>query len=266
MLHPTTYSYTWIADVKEGTSLLFFMVDSQGRQGGVSPLLTVLNSTDASCFVPSEPSSTVSAPSQTPSQSTSPGSNTSTVGIIGGAAIGAVVLLVLLIILGICYKRMTFKHQSRRLQREDHLSNWTLSGMLPAISESRCCMTMAVFLPAFSKSHSDDIREYGRDGPFMISARTCFMLHGTLVIIHFVLVISYISHWEHRTTFSFTSTNIGFWSGVLSASLQAFYTVCIRRYIVFVIYKSRTPRSILPCYSSSPNGSQFQAHLYAVSS
>jgi hypothetical protein len=51
------------------------------------------------------------------------------------------------------------------------------------------------------------------------------MLHGILVIIHIVLVISYISHWEHRVIIPFTTTNDNFWSVVLSASLQAFYTV-----------------------------------------
>ncbi|KAG2344926.1 hypothetical protein BDR05DRAFT_989091 [Suillus weaverae] len=59
------------------------------------------------------------------------------------------------------------------------------------------------------------------------SARTCYVLHGMLVMIHIVLVMSYISHWEHRVTLSFTPTNTDFWPVVLSASLQAFYTVPI---------------------------------------
>jgi hypothetical protein len=62
-------------------------------------------------------------------------------------------------------------------------------------------------------------------GSFMIPACTCYMLHSILVMIHFVLVISYISHWEHRVIIPFTTTNDNFWSVVLSASLQAFYTV-----------------------------------------
>ncbi|KAJ8580341.1 hypothetical protein M405DRAFT_61577 [Rhizopogon salebrosus TDB-379] len=68
-------------------------------------------------------------------------------------------------------------------------------------------------------------KENASNGSFMISARTCYMLHGILVIVHMFLVISYISHWEHRVTLPFTTTNDNFWSVVLSASLQAFYTI-----------------------------------------
>ncbi|KAG2355726.1 hypothetical protein BDR07DRAFT_1464413 [Suillus spraguei] len=46
-----------------------------------------------------------------------------------------------------------------------------------------------------------------------------------LVMIHIVLVIFYVRHWEHHVTFSFTPTNNDFWPVVLSASLQAFYTI-----------------------------------------
>lgn len=46
-----------------------------------------------------------------------------------------------------------------------------------------------------------------------------------LVMIHTVLIIFYVRHWEHNVTFSFTPTNNDFWPVVLSASLQAFYTI-----------------------------------------
>lgn len=46
-----------------------------------------------------------------------------------------------------------------------------------------------------------------------------------LVMIHTVLTIFYVRHWEHNVTLSFTPTNNDFWPVVLSASLQAFYTV-----------------------------------------
>lgn len=62
-----------------------------------------------------------------------------------------------------------------------------------------------------------------RNGLF--SARACYILHGMLVMIHIVLVIFYARHWEHHVTFSFTPTNNDFWPVVLSASLQAFYTI-----------------------------------------
>ncbi|KAG1774256.1 hypothetical protein EV702DRAFT_538635 [Suillus placidus] len=56
------------------------------------------------------------------------------------------------------------------------------------------------------------------------SARTCYVLHGMLIMIHIVLVISYIFRWEHRVTLPFTPMNTDFWPVVLSASLQALYT------------------------------------------
>ncbi|KAG2105490.1 uncharacterized protein F5147DRAFT_838092 [Suillus discolor] len=50
-------------------------------------------------------------------------------------------------------------------------------------------------------------------------------MHGMLVMIHIVLFIFYVLQWEDYATFSFTSTNSDVWSAVLSASLQAFYTI-----------------------------------------
>lgn len=73
------------------------------------------------------------------------------------------------------------------------------------------------------KSHSKFFSRNALD--VSSSARTCYMLHAILVIIHVVLVISYIFNWEHRVTLPFTAMNADFWSVVLSASLQAFYTI-----------------------------------------
>jgi hypothetical protein len=70
-------------------------------------------------------------------------------------------------------------------------------------------------------AHSSDPRENSS------SSRTCYTLHGVLVIIHVVLVIFSVFHWEHRAVFPFTSTNNDLWPVVLSASLQAFYTVSV---------------------------------------
>ncbi|KAG2752116.1 hypothetical protein P692DRAFT_20830339 [Suillus brevipes Sb2] len=42
---------------------------------------------------------------------------------------------------------------------------------------------------------------------------------------HIVLIVCYINHWEHHVTLPFTPTNNNFWPVVLSASLQAFYTL-----------------------------------------
>lgn len=54
---------------------------------------------------------------------------------------------------------------------------------------------------------------------------TCYMLHAILVVIHVALVICYIFRWEHCVTLPYTQTNTDFWPVVLSASLQAFYTI-----------------------------------------
>jgi hypothetical protein len=98
--------------------------------------------------------------------------------------------------------------------------------MVAAIDETyRCILTL--LLPVFANPKGN-----ASNGSSVISARTCYMLHGILVIIHIVLVISYIFHWEHHVTLLFTTTNDNFWSVVLSASLQAFYTVRVLLYHV----------------------------------
>ncbi|KAG1853175.1 hypothetical protein DFJ58DRAFT_745965 [Suillus subalutaceus] len=73
------------------------------------------------------------------------------------------------------------------------------------------------------KSHSKKLSGNALDGS--PSAGTCYMLYAILVVIHVVLVIFYIFHLEHRVTLPFTSMNTDFWPVVLSASLQAFYTI-----------------------------------------
>ncbi|KIK44118.1 hypothetical protein CY34DRAFT_654490 [Suillus luteus UH-Slu-Lm8-n1] len=57
------------------------------------------------------------------------------------------------------------------------------------------------------------------------SAGTCYILHAILVVIHVVLIVSYLFHWEHRVILPFTPMNSDFWPVVLSASLQAVYTI-----------------------------------------
>jgi hypothetical protein len=111
---PTGPDFTWVADIEAGTQVIFYMMDSQGRQGGVSTNYTVQPLANTSYLDVNSPSSIASAPSQTSSQS----SNTTTVqvGIIAGTAVGGVVLLVLLIIVGIwCIRRAS----SRQLRSKD---------------------------------------------------------------------------------------------------------------------------------------------------
>jgi hypothetical protein len=91
---------------------------------------------------------------------------------------------------------------------------------------------IAILVPALSGARSNDPREDASDASFMISARICCMLHGMLVMMHILLAISYMLHWEHRVTLPFTPANDDFWSVVLSASLQAFYTVRVHCYVI----------------------------------
>jgi len=111
-------SYSWVADVKEGTDLLFFMVDSQGNQGCISGIEQVSLSSDTSCLNVNSPSSTTSAPSVTQSSTASTPSvtssqstpsttriNTTSVGIIAGSTVGGVVFLGLIIAISIHYRR-----------------------------------------------------------------------------------------------------------------------------------------------------------------
>ncbi|KAG2145422.1 uncharacterized protein EDB93DRAFT_1104674 [Suillus bovinus] len=59
----------------------------------------------------------------------------------------------------------------------------------------------------------------------LFALRTCYIMHGMLVMIHIVLVFFYVyESLEHHVTLCSTKYN-DFWSVVLSASLQAFYTI-----------------------------------------
>jgi hypothetical protein len=156
ILHPPTgpTSYTWVADVSAGTTLVFVMTDSQGRQGGSSDLETVALSNNATCLSSNSPSSTASVPSSTVSttsstsagasptsnQSTSSSSNTAT---IASAAIGCVVALAALVSLGMFLLRkrrasrspyvISSKRHSRRLPSTDLDHEGSQYGHVPPI-------------------------------------------------------------------------------------------------------------------------------------
>lgn len=76
--------------------MVFLMIDSQGRQGGSSDILTVASSDDSTCLSAQSPTSTAS-PSQsgtsTPVVTETAGSKIS-VGAIAGTALGALIALV----------------------------------------------------------------------------------------------------------------------------------------------------------------------------
>ncbi|KAG2154773.1 hypothetical protein DEU56DRAFT_770284 [Suillus clintonianus] len=153
IIHPPTGpSYSWPVDVSAGTTLVFVMTDSQGRQGGSSDLETVALSNNATCLSANSPSSTASVPSSTTvstssgisptsSQSTSSTSNTAT---IAGTAIGCVVALAALVTLGMFllrkrkasrspYVMSSSKRHSRRLPSTDIDHEGSRYGHVPPI-------------------------------------------------------------------------------------------------------------------------------------
>ncbi|KAG6842270.1 hypothetical protein C0991_000240 [Blastosporella zonata] len=112
-------SYTWNANVAAGTSILFTMVDAQGRSGGTSDIKTVGITDDATCLNTISPSSTAASVTSTSATSTStnsqstsatssvsptataqPDQNTS-IAAIAGTVIGALVFLAVIITLGL---------------------------------------------------------------------------------------------------------------------------------------------------------------------
>ncbi|KAF8140320.1 hypothetical protein EV363DRAFT_341458 [Boletus edulis] len=114
-LHPpsTGTSYTWLADVAAGTTIVFSMTDAHGISGGSSDTQLVSLSDIASCLNPTSPSSTITTiPSSThvgsstssPSQpSTSSGVSKGT---IAGAVFGALLAATAVVALAVfCLKR-----------------------------------------------------------------------------------------------------------------------------------------------------------------
>ncbi|KAI6047695.1 hypothetical protein EDC04DRAFT_2619540 [Pisolithus marmoratus] len=110
----TATSYTWMANVEAGTSIIFSMLDAQNRTGGSSDLETVQLSNDASCLSSSSPSSTASIPqsSQTGSSPSASSSTKVSTATIVGIAGGSVVALAALLFLGLFLIRKRRKNRS----------------------------------------------------------------------------------------------------------------------------------------------------------
>ncbi|KAG6851185.1 hypothetical protein H0H93_015195 [Arthromyces matolae] len=110
-------SYTWNADVAAGTSLLFTMVDAQGRNGGTSDIKTVGITDDYTCLNAQSPSSTAVSLSPTStslatgsSQTASPSPSAvaqqkTSIAAIAGTVIGALIFLAVVITLGLFFLR-----------------------------------------------------------------------------------------------------------------------------------------------------------------
>jgi len=112
ILLPQTGSteFDWEADIETGTSVVFFMQDSKGHQGGSTQLDQVGETGDSSCLTGAFPSSLAVHPSATYTTSsassqtaTATGTTTSTVsaGTIAGAVVGGVAGLAAVVVLAI---------------------------------------------------------------------------------------------------------------------------------------------------------------------
>ncbi|KAF9535397.1 hypothetical protein CPB83DRAFT_878598 [Crepidotus variabilis] len=90
-------SFQWTANVAQGTSMIFFMTDAQGRSGGSSDIKLVGNSDDKSCLSNQSPSSTTHPPGSVatgnPSSSNSSQSSSTpkSSGVSGGAVAGGII-------------------------------------------------------------------------------------------------------------------------------------------------------------------------------
>ncbi|PPQ70489.1 hypothetical protein CVT26_013996 [Gymnopilus dilepis] len=133
-LNPPTgpASFTWNANVARGTSLIFFMTDSKGRQGGSSDVKFVGTSDDSSCLNANSPTSTGGPPSPSATSSSSPSASSSasptpstpshsgvSIGAIAGTVIGGLLFLAVVITLGLFFlkKRQDASGQTRRHSR-----------------------------------------------------------------------------------------------------------------------------------------------------
>ncbi|KAK1229656.1 hypothetical protein PQX77_007218 [Marasmius sp. AFHP31] len=115
-------SFDWVTNVFNGTSIVFALVDSQGRQGGSSDLKVVGASDDISCINSNSPSSTMSTPSSPTSSGTDAGSSPSngsstSIGAIAGTVIGGLVFLAVAITLGLFFLR-------RNRSRSQDIRDW----------------------------------------------------------------------------------------------------------------------------------------------
>ncbi|KAG1860640.1 hypothetical protein DFJ58DRAFT_778309 [Suillus subalutaceus] len=108
-------TFTSVVDVHQGTNLVYFVTDSEGRQGGVSGFEQVLGSSNSSCLSANSPSSTAgisatstaspTSSSSSPSSSSSGSPSQSNVAVIAGAVGGGGAVLIALVIFGMCLWR-----------------------------------------------------------------------------------------------------------------------------------------------------------------
>ncbi|KAF7347889.1 Methionine vitamin-b12 [Mycena venus] len=119
---PTATQFDWTANVYNDTTIIFMMIDAQGRPGG-SVRYTVALSGDSSCINDQSPSSTIppssgptsSSSSPSPSSSSAPSTPSSNVGAIAGSVLGALIFLAVLITLGLFFLRQRQEKKNARM-------------------------------------------------------------------------------------------------------------------------------------------------------
>jgi hypothetical protein len=181
-------TYDWVANVEHGTSIIFVMVDSAGREGGSSDINIVGTTDDSTCLNGSSPSSTVSpTPTPTsgtsgtsvssgvPSQTGAPGEKVSVAAVIG-AIIGIMILTAAAVTLVIFYIRRRrrgpgllgnsrpSRYNSRRTESNIDLND--SSGSLPITDHYRVNDTQTGRTPA-TASHLLPAGQYEPD-PFTL--------------------------------------------------------------------------------------------------
>ncbi|KAH7919542.1 hypothetical protein BV22DRAFT_1050964 [Leucogyrophana mollusca] len=108
----SNYSYSWLVDVAAYTSLILYLTDSTGAQGGTTNFSSVAYSGDNHCLTGSYPSSTASAaptttgtPTASGTSATSSSGTSLSTGAIAGIAIGGAAILAAFAALLLCYHR-----------------------------------------------------------------------------------------------------------------------------------------------------------------
>jgi len=142
---PNGLSYQWTTDVGAGTTMMFLMIDSQGRQGGSSDVLTVASSDDSTCLNAQSPTSTASQSTSGTGTTGATGAPVVTetttarvsVGTIAGTALGALIALAVLVTLGLFFLKKwkggqtpvydaggfgSGRHHLQRLGSTDHIT------------------------------------------------------------------------------------------------------------------------------------------------
>ncbi|EPQ60555.1 hypothetical protein GLOTRDRAFT_113163 [Gloeophyllum trabeum ATCC 11539] len=145
-LHPPTgpTSFDWVADAGAGTSLIFVMTDSAGRQGGSSDVQIVGISDDTSCINSNSPTSTANPPSATsatasptasasttagsgasttsapPAASTTASSGTVSAGVIAGVVIGGLIAAAIIATLLLFFLRNRRNRWPYSARRDSH--------------------------------------------------------------------------------------------------------------------------------------------------